>query len=460
MAFCEVYYPKDADALELVSRTDGFADTVLHWEPARGDTIPTNYTLRLIRAAHIGGYVREEDGTPVPGARVKFLSSRAEAAALLAHENHLFKPIVIMADAEGRWSLDRIAPNVLGTTAGLVMEPDYLLSQVFPGNPAEEESLDLLREGRFVFKLSRGATLQGTVVDTQGNPVSGAKVVVRKAGESEHSQATTREDGWFAAKCCPTGETCVAVTAKAFAGKVLALNLEAEPAPLNIVLEPGRAVRLKVVDQSGPAGRRGRHLRLSVGIARIDARGGQQNRHQWKLGRAGALHRNYDDSGQGQWLFARRGGDCGRPSGRNGRVDQSNGHGAARRSHGRDHRPAHSSSFSVVYGFPSSGNPPTTNGSFEPSPMSDDWVKFGQGKFRLETKGFFQHGALVKQRGFMIKFEADGYAPRVSRLLRATRAMCNSMPRSNRQTRSKSLCSIPMAVRRPMRTLASWRALP
>src|ERR1035438_7418400 len=46
---CNVYYPKDTDGIELVSRTDGFADTVLHWEPAKGDTIPTNYVLRLIQ---------------------------------------------------------------------------------------------------------------------------------------------------------------------------------------------------------------------------------------------------------------------------------------------------------------------------------------------------------------------------------------------------------------------------
>ena len=69
---CNVYYPKDAEALELVSRTDGFADTILHWEPAKGDTIPANYTLRLVRAVHMGGYVRDEKGAPVTGIKLEF----------------------------------------------------------------------------------------------------------------------------------------------------------------------------------------------------------------------------------------------------------------------------------------------------------------------------------------------------------------------------------------------------
>lgn len=74
--------------------------------------------------------------------------------------------------------------------------------------------------------------------------------------------------------------------------------------------------------------------------------------------------------------------------------------------------------FRITCGTPHFGSPFGTNASFSPSPMSEDWFKFGNGKFQLPVTTFLQHNGDVKRRGFMIKFEADGYAPCVSRLIR------------------------------------------
>src|ERR1035441_2598384 len=75
--------------------------------------------------------------------------------------------------------------------------------------------------------------------------------------------------------------------------------------------------------------------------------------------------------------------------------------------------------FRVICGTPHFGNPFSTNASFAPSPMSEDWLKFRNGKFRLAMKNFLDHTGDVQERGFLIKFEADGYAPCVSRLIRS-----------------------------------------
>ena len=413
---CDVYYPKDTDALELVSQTDGFADTILHWEPAKGDTIPTNYVLRLIRAVHIGGYVREEDGTPVPGAKVAFNRNitRDNPVAALAPENHEFKRIEIEADAEGRWSLDRIAPDVLWRTAGVAMAPEHLVKGVLFDNINQKGALELLREGRFVFKLSRGVTVQGMVVDMEGKPVPKAKVVVGKLGKGEFRDATTLDDGSFVAKSCRTGETCVAVSAKGFAAKVLNLNLEADPTPLNIILESGRALRLKVVDQAGrPVAKATIAASLPGSIRALLGKTDTNGIANVQGPSAGTMTVRVEASGYA-------------PSEAEVKAD------------GQEHsiqltketvlsgvvtdaatgRPI--PQFRIICGTPRFRYTlAATNASFAPSPMSADWFKFSNGKFRLAMKNFFGHTDLEEVGGFMVKIEADGYAPCLSRLIRA-----------------------------------------
>ena len=411
---CNVYYPKDTDGIELVSRTDGFADTVLHWEPAKGDTIPTNYVLRLIRAVHIGGYVREEDGSPVPGAKVEFNRSiaRVDPAAVLAHENHEFKRIETLTDAEGRWSLDRIAPDMLWRTTGFVMEPEYLIKVVALDNIDEKGAQELLREGRFVFTLSRGVTVQGMIVDTQGKAVPKAKVVVGKLGRGEFRDTIALDDGSFVVKACRPGDTCVAVSAKGFASKVLNLNLEADPTPLNIILEAGHALRLKVVDQAGrPVAKATLSANLpgsvlawlgktdTNGIA--NAQAPAAGTMTVRVEASGYALTEAEVTGDGQEHLIK----LTKETVLSGTVtDATTG------------RPVRQ--FRVICGTPHFGNPFSTNASFAPSPMSEDWLKFGNGKFRLAMKNFLDHTGDVQERGFLIKFEADGYAPCVSRLIR------------------------------------------
>jgi RNA polymerase sigma factor (sigma-70 family) len=411
---CDVHYPKDSDALELISRTDGFADTILHWEPAKGDTVPTNYTLRLIRAVRIGGYVRDEDGSPVPGAKVEFRRDMRveDPAMVVAHENHEFKYIETVTDAKGRWSLDRIAPDMLGRTVGLVRHPDYVLSFVINwGGFRSGEEQRLVREAAFVSKLRRATMVRGTVVDPQGNPISGARVVVGERGrEGEFEEATTLTDGSFRAKRGQPGATRISVTAKGFVAQVMKLDREDDA--LKVILEPGRTLQLKVVDQAGrpvpqakiavelpgtinaplattDAGGRAilQEAPATGGLALwIEAAACKQTRvtlsadgeeHSVTLVRAAAVSGTVTDAVTGQPIPA----------------------------------------FRVISGTPQIIAPPSTNVSFAPSPSSEHWYKFAGGKFRLGMDQLFQYNSGTEMSRSMLKFEADGYAPSVSRVI-------------------------------------------
>ena len=421
---CDVYYPKDTDALELVSRTEGFADTLLHWEPAKGDTIPTNYVLRLIRAVHMGGYARLEDGSPVPGVTVEFRrnAAREDPALVVAHENHEFKSINTVTDAEGRWRLDRIAPEVLGRALGFVNNPDYLFKmEVFQGSEAQEQ----LRKDDFVLKLIPAPKLRGTVVDARGNPIIGAKVIVgelkpRGGGGGPFEEVSTLADGSFAAKRDQLGATSISFRAKGFVPKVLKLDANTDPNPLQVVLETGRTLHLRVVNPEGrpvPKGQIVAELDSmpNAVLASTDAEG----KATVQQASDGAIALRVEAGGFQSASVGPPGAEGEERTIALAREDGVSVAGTVSDAASGQLLPA----FRIICGTPLisySHSLPTvlvTNVVFEPSPSSEDWLKFGGGKFRLDQGHFLTHYGDLKTRGFMLKFEADGYAPSMSRVI-------------------------------------------
>src|SRR5439155_26440760 len=159
----EVVYPLNISELMLTTRIDGFADTRLHWRPDRGEKIPSSYTLRLIRPVRIGGRVVGPDGKPVAGAKVGF-NHQDDPAAATAPENHEFGWIEVATDTTGRWSINRIAPDMIRRIYGSAGHLEYAGSPLlFVGqDPGAEKQL---REGTHAFKLRRAVIVRGDVVD-------------------------------------------------------------------------------------------------------------------------------------------------------------------------------------------------------------------------------------------------------------------------------------------------------
>ena len=236
------------------------------------------------------------------------------------------------------------------------------------------------------------------VADTQGKPVPKAEVVVGKSGRGEFRETTTLEDGSFVAKCCRTGETCLAVSAKGFATKVLNLNLEADSTPQNIILEPGRAVRLKVVDQDGrPVAKASISARLpgyilpplgttdTNGIANVQEAPAGAMTVQVRASGYAPMEAEVTADEQEHLVELRKetilfgaitDATTGRP------IPQ----------------------FRVICGSPHFRiTLAATNVAFSPSPMSVDWYRFINGKFRLPMKNFFGH-TMATESGFMVKF--------------------------------------------------------
>jgi uncharacterized GH25 family protein len=247
---CDVVFPRATTTkLELTTHIDGFADTRLHWEVDHGETIPTNYILRLVRPVPIGGRVVDADGRPVEGAKVGF-NHESDPTVAPQTEDHEFFWIEVTTDTDGRWNINRIAPDMIHRLYGNASHPEYVDTPLlYPGrNPEADKQL---REGTYVFQLGRPLSLRGTVVNPDGQPVPGAKIVVGYHHYSNRREATSAADGTFIVTGCITGKTAVSAEAVGFATTTTLVDPSADSEPVRLTLQRGKVVALRVVDSAG-----------------------------------------------------------------------------------------------------------------------------------------------------------------------------------------------------------------
>jgi len=248
---CNVPYPRQADALRIATRKDGFADTYLQWEPALGDAVPTQYSAHLVRAAHIGGYVQEDNGAPLAG--IKVILGRNEMqvdkAALLSHEHREIKnfSIFAMTDAHGRWTLDRIAPETIGRCILAILDERF----EFKFDPCGETNVQAaLLSGSHLLTLHRNDLMHGVVVDAEGRPIAGARVANDELGRSAPSARTrSGADGAFSIRRDHDWPTLLSITAGGYVSKIAKYDPSNTLDSVRIVLEHGHELNVQVVDQ-------------------------------------------------------------------------------------------------------------------------------------------------------------------------------------------------------------------
>src|ERR1039458_936662 len=247
---CDVAVPRATTTkLELTTRIDGFADTRLHWEMDHGEVIPTNYVLRLVRPVLIGGRVVDADGQPVAGAKVGF-NHETDPTVATQTEDHEFFWIEVGTDTDGRWNINRIAPDMLHRLYGSARHPEHVDTPlIYPGRDPEADKQ--LREGTYVFQLGRALSLRGIVVDPDGQPVPGAKVSVGYRISSDRRTATSSADGTFVVTGCKPGKTIISAEMTGFAVTTMEADISAITELVRLRLQHGRVVSLRVVDAVG-----------------------------------------------------------------------------------------------------------------------------------------------------------------------------------------------------------------
>jgi hypothetical protein len=212
---------------------------------------PAAVIVKLRRAVAIGGFVRDERGRPVEGARVlPMVNNRAPVWPEIASSPNSGR-IMATTDARGLWRIDALPvgsrPDVQVWVR--VMHPDHATSE---SRTAAWEA----RAFSSVQMMRTGVSISGTVLSPFGRPVAGASVAIGTAAPwgGTTLRLTTDKDGEFRSGRCLDPEAralVLLVQATGLAWSVQHIPMTVEGPPHVIRLTRRRPLEGRVVDREG-----------------------------------------------------------------------------------------------------------------------------------------------------------------------------------------------------------------
>ena len=259
---CDVPLPPGLGRLDVGVLSSGWGARFYTWRIDQGTLPPQDYTLRVERLKNsVGGWLQDETGNPVANARISIEFGGTGDASWREtpkeRSGFMFESPVATTDDEGRWICSVIPSDNRGFTL-TAKHPDFAPTQIESSDPnqnqpdSNRETLQQLWAGTLLTTMRHGLTLVGRVTDAADQPVVGARI--------EHNPASTQPlalqtdaNGRFAVPKLTAGEFEFMVSAAGFAPEFRKVNLKEGMDPLEIKLQPGALLLLRVVDDQGLA---------------------------------------------------------------------------------------------------------------------------------------------------------------------------------------------------------------
>ena len=227
----------------------GFAPVELIWSGE--EPIPDSYTVSMERGVPIGGFVRDEQGRPIAGARVHLrIWATPPRGGPERYPDPLTEIAAAVTDDQGRWRSEALpasaAPGV--KLELLTTHPDHIaLSQ-----PVTAEGLRALANAGV---MKTGRSVSGTVSSPTGRPVAAATIVVQYRNNVGSSQRLRTDDngGFRTGRFIDPSwdELTLTVQADGFASAMRRLVNTPEIPPQLVRLSPRKPLRGRVVDSQG-----------------------------------------------------------------------------------------------------------------------------------------------------------------------------------------------------------------
>jgi hypothetical protein len=215
--------------------------------------LPEEAVLGMERGLKVGGTVKLKDGKPLEGAQigVSLLTPGTGGkifATLLATET---------ADAEGRWSCDRLPVDVTEVALRVSHPAGRTAFFETPRQAVRGKMLASMKAGNVNLLLDPAPVLRGSVKTADGEAVVGAEIVFaapgQPIGEIPEVSATTDANGHFAATWCQHGKVVIFVFPPVGAPARLELEVAADAPAQEVRLSTGRTVAGRIVDDAGRA---------------------------------------------------------------------------------------------------------------------------------------------------------------------------------------------------------------
>ncbi len=263
---------RDMSLFTISAKHPDYARRAVGWTASGGDVyaaLPKEATIKLEKGIAIGGVVRDERGTPLPGVRVLLSASgyRGFTIGTGERKSHEYSEVwetdeqnpASISDSAGHWSFAHF-PSDLASLEITILRSDG--SRETFSTPEENRlnsypivSIAALREQNAVFALKDGVTVRGVVVDEAGRPLPGVKI---KEGYGHGnivrvSEFLTGADGRFERLNRAPRQWIYTGSAEGRTTVTVVAQVEPGMPEVRLVLPPAKPLRLRVTDNEGKA---------------------------------------------------------------------------------------------------------------------------------------------------------------------------------------------------------------
>ncbi|HEY3862505.1 MAG TPA: carboxypeptidase regulatory-like domain-containing protein [Verrucomicrobiae bacterium] len=259
---CVLPIPKPASenfSYRVLLTKDGYVGQYITWSKVLGDkpeTMPANFTAKLEKGVSIGGIVKNDNGEPVPGAKVVLdgpppadIGDRIRTVVAPGYHSE-------RTGIDGKWHFDE-APRDLESMTFRVSAPEYVQA-IYGclGSVTDDNSSVLLPKadylaGTAAMPLGHGIELSGRVLDAAGKPVADAVLTRNHEWRNPSAELMTETNGTFKISNLKPGEMYLTIQARGLAGQTRLLTLSNHMPELTVQMAPGKVLQGKVVDPSG-----------------------------------------------------------------------------------------------------------------------------------------------------------------------------------------------------------------
>ena len=236
--------PEKLKRFDVSLQVPGYAPYWAGWDPdVNSEPIPAAFTAKLEGGWSMGGVVVDDAGNPVTGARI---SPRIEFTKRPGELRQLGVGAEQRTDALGKWSYDCV-PASQHEVFVEIGHPDFMPER----RPLTRAEFAIERGRPPIAKivLQRGLSVGGKVIDETGRPIVGA--LVRTKFLNDIRKAVTGPDGAYRLIGCEPRVARIVVSAPGRATDMQETRVEAGMPPVDFRMKPGGTVRIRVVDGRG-----------------------------------------------------------------------------------------------------------------------------------------------------------------------------------------------------------------
>ncbi len=164
-------------------------------------------------------------------------------------------PRDVKTDQAGRWRIDSAPPENDGEFRVLASHPDFIsLYSYYDHRQAKLVPIEQLRAQSARTVLQTGAAIIGKITDPDGNPVAGALAIYGDRPYWEHhpqQEVRSDESGSYRLPPLPDGKMRVSIVAKGWMPAMREVQVGPDLKPQDFRLQPGKTLRVRVVDPDG-----------------------------------------------------------------------------------------------------------------------------------------------------------------------------------------------------------------